>query len=67
MPLYQYQCSKCSNIYESFVSLHIGPNNVDNTIHPDCPLCSAHGKKIISAVSFKINGYSEKNGYSKEK
>ena len=29
-----------------------------------CPECDYPGRRMISASNFKVNGYSEKNGYS---
>jgi putative FmdB family regulatory protein len=64
MPLYVYKCTECAEIYEDLVSLRIDQDGVDITIHPKCSLCGGAGKKQISSPSFRINGYSEKNGYS---
>jgi len=66
MPYYSYECTACSKPYEDFVRLRF-EDGKDLTVHPFCPFCHAEGKKVITAANFKINGYSEKNGYSKNK
>lgn len=66
MPLYEYQCVKCKHVYEDFVQVKISSDGVDNTAHPKCPKCDSIGLKQMSLSTFKINGYSEANGYSKK-
>ncbi len=61
MPFYEYQCEKCSEIYEIFV------RNGDKM--PDvCEICGGRLHKIISVSSFHLKGsgwyitdYSKKN------
>lgn len=57
MPLYEFECKKCGSISERIVSRDI--------IEIKCPVCKENAKKIISSSHFIINGFSEKNGYSK--
>lgn len=58
MPLYQYECQECATKSE-----HICKH--DEMIYLNCHLCGGVAKRVISSGTFKINGYSEKNGYSK--
>lgn len=65
MPLYEFQCNKCGYTFEE-IHKKCSPTK----IYSYCPACEKHGidsiaKKIISRGSFIINGFSEKNGYSK--
>ena len=64
MPIYEYKCPNCQNIYESIVTLSVSNDVKECTEHPRCPKCDYPGKRQMSVSSFKINGYSEKNGYS---
>ena len=57
MPIYEFQCEGCYKISERIV-----PQGVKIV---ECDHCGDFAHKIISAGSFKINGYSESNGYSK--
>jgi putative FmdB family regulatory protein len=59
MPIYQYECKSCGNIFEKLKN-----KITDKEI---CPACGGNSKKIISPASFIINGYSSKNNYSKDK
>jgi len=61
MPIYEYQCEKCGYIFEE-----VNINNITK-LSVECPHCKGLSKKIMSSGSFRIKGYSEKNGYSKEK
>ena len=61
MAIYEFKCTKtrCGRI--NIVSLPI-----NNTIKKvKCDNCGSDAERIISSVSFKIKGYSSKNGYSK--
>jgi len=63
MSIIDYKCSKCGKIIEKFF---LKTNDIvpDNVI---CSYCKGLSKKIMSSSNFKVNGYSYKNGYSKEK
>jgi putative FmdB family regulatory protein len=59
MPIYQYRCNACGHEFEKF--------NKSTKIKTEvCEKCGKKCQKIISLSSFIINGYSEKNGYSKK-
>ena len=61
MPLYEFECQKCENVFEKLVM------NYNNKTVAQCPEClSKITKKIISNSTFKIKGYSESNGYCKK-
>lgn len=62
MPIFEYQCQKCGYIFEE-----IFYKNVVDKISTQCPVCQNIAPKIMSKGTFKIRGYSEENGYSKEK
>lgn len=61
MGIFEYQCEKCGYIFEQ-----INLNNIIK-ISVTCPNCKGLGKRIMSSSNFIIKGYSNKNGYSKEK
>lgn len=60
MPIYEYKCNKCYIVKEKYLSI----SQMEDII---CMYCKCGGNliKIPSTGSFKINGYSEANGYSK--
>jgi len=64
MPLYEYKCDNCGYEFEEIHSIN------DQNVPCDqyCPNCEEEGfvRRLLSCVSFKINGYSEANGYSKK-
>lgn len=57
MPIYEFSCKKCGEVTEDIVTV--------STDTIKCPKCGSDANKIMSSSSFVINGYSEKNGYSK--
>ena len=59
MPIYQYECETCGHQFEKHTKKI-------NDKHKSCTKCGKRAKKLISVSSFVINGYSEKNGYSKK-
>jgi putative FmdB family regulatory protein len=65
MPIYEYKCDNCGYEFEEIRA------EKDKDIPCDmyCPGCEEEGfvRRLISAGSFKINGYSAANGYSKKK
>ncbi len=62
MPLYEFECDECG-----FVFTHIMKHEEkEAVIGSNCPMCTdGIVKSNVSASNFKINGYSEANGYSK--
>lgn len=61
--IYEYKCQKCDYTFEEILKM-------DQMYEPTlrvCPRCREYAvKKQVSASTFVINGYSEKNGYSKK-
>src|SRR5512136_1483088 len=49
MPIHEYQCSRCKNIFEL---LH----KMDEDCEAVCPKCMAPARKMISATSFVLKG-----------
>jgi len=63
MPIYQYHCSKCGFSFEKINHIHLRDDELDNP----CPKCGEMGViRGFGTFTFKINGYSEANGYSKK-
>ena len=64
MPIYKFECSECGFDFEHIMSVKEG--QTFNGIKSDCPKCEKRKcvKKVMSPSNFKINGYSERNGYS---
>lgn len=51
MPLYEYRCQDCKNLFEALVSSHSKADEMK------CPKCgSALVKRTISAASFRLAG-----------
>lgn len=48
MPVYEFQCTSCKEIFEDMV-------NVGQKTHK-CPVCGAKSKKIISSVGIIFKG-----------
>ena len=63
MPLYIYRCDNCLFEFEKNLP-------IEERLLPTFMVCPSCGKltvnKMISDFSFKIRGYSSKNGFSKE-
>jgi len=64
VPIYEYQCSKCSEIFEAFQKITDAPLS-------ECKFCSGKVEKIISQSSFQLKGsgwyltdYAKKNSSS---
>ena len=64
MPIYEYQCSKCSEIFEAFQKITDAPLT-------ECRFCQGRVDKLISQSSFQLKGngwyltdYSKKNSSS---
>lgn len=49
MPIYEYQCEKCSNVFEEWQS---GFDEKDQ----ECPECGGSAKRLISNTSFVLKG-----------
>ena len=49
MPIYEYQCSRCKNLFELFLKMGEDCEAV-------CPKCMAPARKLISAASFVLKG-----------
>lgn len=56
--LYEFKCKKCGNVFEESRALK------DNSEIAVCPKCKYIAKKIVSTFGFKVNGFSQLNGYS---
>lgn len=59
MPIYDFQCDKCNQIFEIFTS-----SMTTSTICPNCKDIMIN--RLISAPSFKINGHNAENGYARK-
>ena len=70
MPIYEYQCDRCSEVFEIF-------HKIDDDCKVACPKCLGPVKKLISAPNFVLKGAgfyvndypseSRKEGKKKEK
>lgn len=49
MPIYEYQCNKCSEVFEIF-------HKIDEDCKVACPKCLGPAKKLISAPNFVLKG-----------
>ena len=49
MPIYEYQCNKCSQVFEIF-------HKIDEDCKVTCPKCLGPAKKLISATNFVLKG-----------
>ncbi|GAB7023090.1 FmdB family zinc ribbon protein [Salidesulfovibrio brasiliensis] len=49
MPIYEYQCEKCSNVFEEWQT---GFEEKDQ----ECPECGGSAKRLISNTSFVLKG-----------
>lgn len=49
MPIYEYQCQKCNEIFEIF-------HKIDEECNAACPKCLGQAKKLISATNFILKG-----------
>ncbi len=49
MPIYEYQCRKCNEVFEIF-------HKIDEDCNPACPKCLGQAKKLISATNFILKG-----------
>jgi len=70
MPIYEYQCDRCNELFEIF-------HKIDEECKVACPKCLGPVKKLISATNFVLKGSgfyvndypseSRKEGKKKEK
>ena len=49
MPIYEYKCSKCGEIFEAFQKINDNPLN-------KCKFCSGKVERLISQTSFQLKG-----------
>ena len=49
MPIYEYQCDRCNEIFEIF-------HKIDEECKVACPKCLGSVKKLISASNFVLKG-----------
>ena len=49
MPIYEYQCSQCNEVFEIF-------HKIDEGYGIACPKCLGPAKKLISATNFILKG-----------
>ena len=61
-PMYEYECRSCKHRFTEILPL----SKIDDPLSEDCVYCgNCHIERVPTCGSFKINGYSEANGYSK--
>lgn len=49
MPIYEYECKSCENVFEVQQRMSDGPLK-------ECPECKGEVKKLVSASSFMLKG-----------
>ncbi len=49
MPIYEYQCNKCNQVFEIF-------HKIDEDGKVTCPKCLGPAKRLISATNFVLKG-----------
>ncbi len=49
MPIYEYQCHQCNEVFEIF-------HKIDEDYNVVCPKCLGPAKKLISAPNFILKG-----------
>jgi putative FmdB family regulatory protein len=49
MPIYEYQCNQCNEVFEIF-------HKIDEDCKVTCPKCLKPAKKLISATNFVLKG-----------
>jgi putative FmdB family regulatory protein len=49
MPIYEYECNHCNEIFEIF-------HKIDEDCKVACPKCLGQAKKLISATNFVLKG-----------
>lgn len=51
MPIYEYRCPKCQQVFEEWCK-HVEDSSVTHA----CPVCKAESKRMISNTSFALKG-----------
>jgi len=49
MPIYEYQCKQCNEVFEIF-------HKIDEDCKVTCPKCLGPAKRLISATNFVLKG-----------
>ncbi len=49
MPIYEYQCNQCNEVFEIF-------HKIDEDCNVTCPKCLRPAKRLISATNFVLKG-----------
>ena len=49
MPIYEYECNQCKEVFEIF-------HKIDEDCKVACPKCLGPAKKLISATNFVLKG-----------
>jgi putative FmdB family regulatory protein len=49
MPIYEYQCQGCNNVFEVF-------HKIEEEVSPTCPRCLGQARRILSATNFILKG-----------
>jgi putative FmdB family regulatory protein len=49
MPIYEYQCNQCNDVFEIF-------HKIDEHCKVTCPKCLGPAKKLISTTNFVLKG-----------
>ncbi len=49
MPIYEYECDRCKEIFEIF-------HKIDENCKVACPKCLGPARKLISATNFVLKG-----------
>ncbi len=50
MPIYEYSCSKCNQVFEEWTQHHDAPDSMA------CPNCGGTAERIVSNTSFMLKG-----------
>ncbi len=58
MAVYQYYCTECKKTEEVMKPI----SEIDRVER--CSICGTSMKRLLCESNFKINGYSEQNGYN---
>ena len=62
MPIYEFECKSCKEIFEKIISIREDSSNIR------CPKCSKLAKKLISRNRFILSGGCwASDGYSSKK
>lgn len=49
MPIYEYECTKCGEVFEAFQKIHDKPLK-------QCKFCQGKVERLISQTSFQLKG-----------